>query len=162
MYENEPIITIKDLIIDDNYLAKTIAKRYINLIDNCFNHNFKQKSMLVNTFINNDRTILDRYLKNDYALLKQKILNTRKQCYNRKEIERDVNTLDFQIKLLNECKNHREFLYKNLELNMSEDRKKRREYNLDIYFDIVDYFCEKIIDEQEEYYYRYEVISKQQ
>jgi len=128
-------------------------KRYLAIVDHCFDGNFKNKTALIRNYIYNDRTIIDKYMKNDFKLLKDRIINTRKLCLNRKEIERDVNTLDYQIRFISSCENHRDFLLKNLELFYSNDYKKRREYNIDLYYDITDYFCEKIILEQEENIY---------
>ncbi len=155
MYEQEPLITVKDLVeLTNTFSVKDIiAKRYNNAIDTCFGEDKSNKTFILNKYMNNDRTIIDKYLANDYYLLKQKIIKTRKMCYNRKEIDRDVNTLDFQINLLRSCANHRDFLFKNYELNMSNDKNKRREYNIDLYYDIFDYLIEAIMKEQNELYY---------
>ncbi len=128
-------------------------RRYLNIMEECFKGYEKNKNKIINKYINNDRAVIDKYMANDFKFLKDKIIYTRKICYNRKEIERDVNTLDFQINLLKSCETHKDFLMKNLELYYSTDYKKRREYNLDLYFDIIDYISEKMIYESEDEIY---------
>lgn len=149
MFEKEPIITLKDLIIEDN--SSPLSKRYNEAIDSCFKGNFKDKQKIISKYIDNDKTVLDRYVENNYFLLKKRILEGRKNCYNRKEIDKYVNTLDFQIKMIKSCDSHRDFLIKNFELSYSENKYKRREFNFDLYLDILDYLIEKIIYEQSEW-----------
>ncbi len=151
-YENEPLIKIEDLVVDNTTKQSITSKKYNNTIDFCFNKNYKNKAQLTKKYMEESREVLERYEANNFALLKQKIINSRKICYNRKEIEKHINTLDFQINLIKSCSSHAEFIKKNYDLNLSNDKLERREYNLDIYFDIVDYFVENILEEQKEYY----------
>jgi len=151
-YEDEPLVKIEDLIDNSSTKQSVISKKYNNTINFCFNGNYKNKDFLMKTYMEENREVLKRYEANNFALLKKRIIDSRKICYNRKEIEKHINTLDFQIKLIKSCSNHSDFIKKNYELNLSNDKLERREYNLDIYFDIVDYFVENILETQKEYY----------
>lgn len=152
MIISEQLPTIKDLVdqLNKTNFSDVISMRNRESIDSCFDKQFKNKSNIIAKYIDSSRVILDKFKENNYYLLKQAIIKTRKNCISMREVEKDVNTLDFQIKLLNSCETHRDFLIKNTGLMCSSSYKERREYNTDIYFEIMDYLIENILIEQED------------
>ena len=134
----------------ENYINNFALRRYDELADICLGNVKKNKTKILKEFIDNDRTILDKYKENDYKLLKDNIIHTRKMCLNRREIEYHVYTLDYQIKLLNECKSHKEYLLGNFKRRISNDKYVRREFNIDLENDICDYLIENSFKYQDE------------
>ena len=126
------------------------VRRYDEIADICLGYVKKNKTKILKEFMDNDRTILDKYIENDFKKLKENIIHTRKMCFNRREIDTFVYTLDYQIKLLRECKSHKDFLLKNFKLRISNDKYTRREFNIDLESDICDYLTENSFKYQDE------------
>lgn len=129
----------KEVCDFESLINNYAIRRYDEVVDVCLGNIAKHKTRILKKYVDNNRVILDEYMKNDYKKLKDNIIHTRKMCLNRREIEFFVYTLDYQIKLLNECKSHKEYLLKNFKLRMSNDKYVRREYNIDLENDICDY-----------------------
>jgi hypothetical protein len=101
----------------------------------------KNRKFYIETFMENDRTVLDRYIEDDYELLKESIRSMKKICFGDKE-ERKLPSIDFQVDLINDCKSHKDYLYKSFRLQLSSDKKEVQEFNIEVFNDILDYFIE--------------------
>ncbi len=141
-----------EIEIINDYLKSTglsnrdlLIRRYNDAITSCFKAKYTESKRPIEGrigYLMQGREIIDLYLKDDYQLLKQKIIGMRTICYSRKEIENTINTLDFQILFLESCETHEDVLKKNFEFQMSDKTEIRREFNIEIYHDILDYLIE--------------------
>mgnify|MGYP003494862783 CR=1 FL=1 len=150
--EQEEKIDYHDFKNNPSSINEDAARMFNYLIEDIFKkHSTKYRGAVIEKYLDNSREVLDRYLADNYKIIVDNIEASRKMLkHNRIDVYKFTNTIDFQVDFINGCTSHRDFLKKSLLIKLSKNPEERREFNNELYYDILDYIEEGIFEIEDE------------